>query len=410
MRNNKGILSIGDILLFLMIFMLFIYDTASTGQFNTLTNIIVILFVLFVFFQSIKKKKLNFKWASFYLLFMVICLISCLYSPSQTESLSKIRSISIIIIIYLSIINYVDTEDQLNKILKYISICGFFASLSVIFSSNWYLGERVSGIIGDANQSGAYLSYASIVILYCIKRKIIKPIFGYFFFGCILFEIIISGSRSSLISIVIGILVFSFFSREKSVRWKDLIRSIVKVFIPIMFIVVLIYLIFNNELFYNIVGIRFESFYEIMNGRSSPYNESSTKIRMYLIKLAFSKWLETPFTMLFGHGISSFGYNLYLSGGHNTFSHNNYVELLYGVGFFGLISYYFSYFRIALTSIKMKINNKIEKSLIISIIFEISIMHFFVVFYYYKLEGVFLALLSSIIFLNINKSVEGKKK
>ena len=94
--------------------------------------------------------------------------------------------------------------------------------------------------------------------------------------------------------------------------------------------------------FYERVIRRFTS---LQTGLSSGSNFESTGERMYFIELGLKYFTENP---LIGYGINNFHMVA------RTYSHNNYIELLFGVGLIGTLIFYFIYFQLLKTVFVMR--------------------------------------------------------
>ena len=64
--------------------------------------------------------------------------------------------------------------------------------------------------------------------------------------------------------------------------------------------------------------------------------DASSKVRANMVEVGLRLWRERP---AFGNGINMFQ----VLTAYHTYSHNNYVEILCGLGIFGLIVYYVFY-------------------------------------------------------------------
>ena len=85
------------------------------------------------------------------------------------------------------------------------------------------------------------------------------------------------------------------------------------------------------DFFYNIIGYRISGILNyFITGEAQ---EGSLYSRLNMARLALEYFKESP---IIGHGLNSFKYHVY----YYTYSHNNYTELLSGVGIIGLIIYY----------------------------------------------------------------------
>lgn len=99
---------------------------------------------------------------------------------------------------------------------------------------------------------------------------------------------------------------------------------------------VLLFLMFKVDFIYDIIGNRFEGIVGFMNDTGDV--DASTETRSQFIELGMSYFTYSPW---YGYGIDCFRE---IKGAHETYSHNNYVEILFGVGIPGIITYYSMYF------------------------------------------------------------------
>lgn len=377
-------------LLFLSIITIFIFNYAS-GFANLITNLLIIVFIAFEFIVCIKNKKLNFnKNIIYYILFVCLCTVSIVYSYDYLETFTKVKTLIILLLYLFSIFNYSRNEENIMWLIKSIVISSIFSSIYVLMNFN---GTRVNDIIGDSNQVAAYLAYSIPLIIMMLKKKKINKYFGVMGLLIILLANVLSGSRSGLLVTIIGFIV-CYFDKEKLTK-----RKLLKFFITSTLFVCLLYfavsLIMNNPVLYKVIGSRYVSFFEIITGGTSSIKEQSTITRQLMLGLAWNKFIQSPFTIFFGNGIGFFAsYFETFSFGWHAFCHNNYLELLSGVGMIGFLLYYIPYFKEFILAIKNKNNNIIYKCKY-AIFIQMFLMHFFVVFYYQKCEIIFLAFLLS---------------
>ena len=98
---------------------------------------------------------------------------------------------------------------------------------------------------------------------------------------------------------------------------------------------VLLFLMFKVDFIYDIIGNRFEGIVGFINDTGEV--DSSTETRSKFIELGMLYFSSNPWH---GYGIDCFRE---IQGAHETYSHNNYVEILFGVGLPGIIFYYSMY-------------------------------------------------------------------
>jgi O-antigen ligase len=137
----------------------------------------------------------------------------------------------------------------------------------------------------------------------------------------------------------------------------------------------------NNTDLYNVLGVRIEQLLNALSGEGNVDN--STIVRFQMIDEGINLFKERPFL---GYGIDNYASISTFS----TYSHNNYIELLVGVGIFGTVIYYSLYVSIFFKLIKFVRVNKIA-GLFISIILGLAILEYGLVTYYIEIFVILLA-------------------
>ena len=143
-----------------------------------------------------------------------------------------------------------------------------------------------------------------------------------------------SGSRKGLIMFVLAIMILNLKG-----GWKRILGGVL---IGVMLAVVLYILVMNVKFLYDIIGIRIESLLNLLIEGST--DEGSLNSRQELIEIGMEYIKKKPWT---GYGYDCFkvvsgrGEGGYVSAEKfGYYSHNNYIELLFGGGIIGLILYY----------------------------------------------------------------------
>lgn len=381
------------ILAVMMVFIyIFNYQTAGIG--NTLTNLLIILFIGIEFMVILDNRgtMLTTKALNSYFFFVASCTLSVLYSSAPNDSLGKVKTLFVLLFFLFALMEFMRNEQNFHFMLITISVCAIISSFYLLCKSDWQNGARMDGVIGDSNQVGAYLSYSLVVIMYCWKKKLLSAFICWLGIVLMVIMSLLSGSRSSLMVTVIGLSLFFILTIKKN-RYR-ILKIIAIIGGGLSLLILLFRLVMTNELLYQIIGRRFESFFEIMDSGTSSINENSTQERSLMLQLAFSKFINSPRTIFFGNGIAYFNSFYYEISGHYCFCHNNYMELLSGIGIFGAFFYYYPYFLTAFTAFKsIRTKYALESISILILLLQLFLMHIFVVFYYQKLEFVFISLI-----------------
>jgi len=117
-----------------------------------------------------------------------------------------------------------------------------------------------------------------------------------------------------------------------------------------------------------------------------------------MIQEGLRGWLKSP---IFGHGIDSFRY----FSQYGTYSHNNYVELLYSTGIIGTSVYYGYSLILTYKLFKSKSANNI-KWLLVMLCIAIFFYDYGAISYYIIVQQIFLAMCNRFLTFNGNETVE----
>ena len=99
---------------------------------------------------------------------------------------------------------------------------------------------------------------------------------------------------------------------------------------------------------YNTIGWRLEGAIAIITGRGSA--DSSALLRAEYIEVGWEAFKENP---ILGYGINNYRLINLQATGHQTYSHNNFIEILVGIGIVGFFIYYSFYLKLTVDYIKV---------------------------------------------------------
>ncbi|MBP3327844.1 MAG: O-antigen ligase family protein [Clostridia bacterium] len=287
-----------------------------------------------------------------YLLFFVLAELSALWAHSPEDAaISYLRLMMVLLVIGFGITLYVDTTAQAERLIKVFVFSAFvFSAVQFFFTP---LDDLLNGFFGSAvgdnntNNYGYIVSVCTIITVYFayVKNQKSYYFFALFFIVCCF----LSSSRKSLIITFVGVFLLVLFSSSKKNRFFH-------IFIGLLFAVIFVILMFEDEFLYNIIGNRFDSMLKFLISGYNP-KETSMSLRAYFIEFAKILLREKP---LLGHGFANFLTIIASEGdldmGYTT--HNNYWEILADLGVVGFITYYWFYLFI---SIKLIIKMLKEK-------------------------------------------------
>ncbi|QLY39823.1 O-antigen ligase family protein [Hujiaoplasma nucleasis] len=245
-------------------------------------------------------------------------------------------------IVSFALINYFDRIEKIYFALKSFVYGGLFAAIYVLLNIDLDNIRRFGDVLGNENTIGMIIATSSIFslsfYLYSHKFKWILPL------PLFITIVLLTGSRKATIFLMLGFLFIVFMKNKSNI--SQLLKTL---FITTLIIVIFIFAVFSIEIFYNIIGQRLENLYYYLS--SGETSEGSIISRARMTSYGFDWFLSKP---LLGYGIDNYRV-LY----GNTFfeakySHNNFIELLVGVGIVGLFLYLMYY----LGAIKNLIFNK----------------------------------------------------
>jgi len=377
-------------ILFLYILSLYIF-TFIPGL-NLVSNAIGGIFILLVGIKMyLQKRRIIFDWFLFlYLLFILVCVISCFIALEPFTSIDRVKTLFLYFILICTLINYIDNYDKLEKLITYFIYSGVISSIIIIFGSDLSQMHTFGRILGNENTMSIIIGMTVVFSFYFILYKE-KNI--YIFPAIItLIVVLLTRSRTGFVLVMVNIfLLICFLDR---IDFKKKIKYIILIILALF---LFYYLTVNVPFLYKIVGKRWEHAIHFFRGIGT--SERSISLRAQMIEFGFKMFKEKP---IFGYGINNYKVLFKDAFGIRRYSHNNYIELLVGVGIVGLISYYLMYFKIMFELIKVKSKSlKNYRYLFLSLLISILIIGYSNVYYFKKHFYIILAMSS--ILINIYK-------
>lgn len=215
--------------------------------------------------------------------------------------------------------------DKLRKLFFISCVC---ASAIILVSNYLITGSFVMRDVEDSTNGNSQAVNNAIILgwIYCTKGNRIPKIriilMLFLFLFCIL-----AGTRKAIIVLVVIVMLYTMLKNPSLILKNGLKLT--------LFGGVMIFLLLKVDFIYNIIGNRFEGLLGFINDSNDV--DASTNTRGQYIDLGFTYFLLKPFE---GYGIDCFRE---IPGSYDTYSHNNYIELLFGIGIWGTISYYLMY-------------------------------------------------------------------
>lgn len=338
---------------FLLYFSSVLINSEQSFIFEFIFYIITIIYFIF----NLEKVKLTY-FLIWGILFFMISLITVTGTFSPEQSFIELRKLIRIAIVGNSIIAYIVNKEDLVSIFKVLIYSGLvlFTFMIIEIPSHLWFETRLGGSeFGlNANAVGLTLSISAIIALFLAKYRSVKlyylpiPIF--------ILAVFLTGSRKSIVLILAGIAGILYFNSEG-------VTKKIKFFIFSILILILAYMaLMNIPFLYEITGQRIEAL--ILSLWDSSSGDGSTRIRAMMIDTGKNLFFHRPIS---GYGIGSFAE----ISGFNTYAHNNFVELLVGVGIFGAVIYYSLYAYVIYFMIKLRHNKIITPLLVLMLLLTI---------------------------------------
>lgn len=335
------------------------------------------MYIIIIGFRIRKSINILTNYVLWSIFFFLICLISCIYAKDQSIAFKQTFNVLKILLIANSIIFFVNNDQKkLDFILFSIIISAIYLSVLLIANTNisqWGTTRIGDSISLNSNDLGLNMAIATIIALYFGKKsKLIR-----YFFLTLIFSIItfMSGSRKAFFLIIFGFFLLSTLTLKRKER--------LVIALPLILLTIYISwnIIMNIPEFYNVLGIRIKGMTNFFSGQGNV--DDSTLVRIQMIDRGIELFKKKP---ILGYGIANYS----VVSPFSTYSHNNYVELLVGVGIIGTIVYYSIYIYIIFNLLRFKKKDK-SLSLFFALVLGIVVMEYGLVSYYIEIYQIIIA-------------------
>lgn len=283
------------------------------------------------------------EFSVFKFLFICLCFISSFWSPNTTIT-HLCTSMIFRLIICVCVLLYVNSEDKMIKMLKFLiwgSVVLCLRMIIVIPPSAWgnsrvglYLAHDPNNSYGNTGITYV-LGIVSAIIIADTRCIIVNEKWKKILIILFTLLSLMSGSKKQVFILMIAYFTVLILNASNPVK---LIKNI---FLFSAGALVIFYLIFNIPILYAAIGYRLESFFSFFGKHgSADMSDLSTVSRLSFLNDAIKVFINHP---IIGVGIDSFKYyNSY----QFSWAECNYLELMADVGIVGLILYYLPHIHI----------------------------------------------------------------
>lgn len=342
---RRGIIRIGEkqglfgyIHDFTLLAMYFAICFLNSGtQINTMLHYVVFAAYAFVTAVDVTRQivyekryriSLSVIW---YGLFVIFAILSYTWAEDHQSVMLRFKMLVEVFVMVFGVTTYISSKERLYRFFNIVCTATVILSLVLLARtppSLWLDGFNNNEIIKGLNINAAsqmmticvmitfYLAYVEAKRLYYIPMA--------FFFIMALF----SGSRKALLMlglVYVMIIVLNFGNKKYFRNLCIILALIIVVFIAV----------FEIPVLYDVIGYRMEDMIEhFILGVDT---DTSLWQREMYIKKGWEYFMNSP---IIGNGINNFGYLFRETGIRGSYAHNNFIELLSGLGIVGFMIYY----------------------------------------------------------------------
>lgn len=360
-------LIVGKKQLFTVAFVLFL-AAEMILPYTLVSQLTLILFCAMSLF-SLREAHVNAFLAS-YGLFAVVSLVNIVlgYAVDRRIAMEMTMTLFLNWIFLFAFTQYCAIiKDPVAVLKTYKKICVFVSCFFLVLGLPRVLsGERLSVLNINPNAIGVFAAYSLTVLIYELYQK--RPCTVWAGLQLVIFVavILLSASRKSMLIPMMGWYVMVCLKKPRMVFKYTLII--------VVFISVLLFLILNIPVLYRVAGYRVETLLLFFQG--ADFEEASFDTRSHFIQYG---WESAQDSLFLGHGLDCFRT---LPKAYGTYSHNNYIEVLYSLGWIGIVVYYSSSILALLKSPKMLKYTRTEGALVLALLIPFLVCDYLNVSYF----------------------------
>lgn len=346
--------------------------TANTAKYSTLG--IYAVFLVGVFYIIVRKSiRLNLYAASLYFMYFYIYLMSFASGASsgegqRTHYLYITCAVVCYVVYYVTyyyseLVNLLVLGIVLGALILAYRIAQAYGGVSMMLRYASREGERrIGGELINENLFGLFMANATLCCIFLIANLVGKKWrYALLFVPCVIVFVsmgLMSGSKKAVIFMVVGICVLLLlFSQKIALNKRLLIYALI-----IGAMVMVVYAI-RTLPFFATISMRIDEFVNTLSGGEGTAQTDQN--RMNMIRIGLDAFWKSP---ILGNG-TGHSYTLF-----NTYSHNNFVELLMNFGLIGFSTYYMPYILVVFALMKRsKYGDRTASYLLVYIVLQLCL-------------------------------------
>lgn len=281
---------------------------------------------------------------------LLLFLSSKFWAYSTLEGSKTMLGVFRCFVIGLAIFVYADTTERALSVMQSFALAsvvmGVAAMITTPLSQYFQAGNEGFGqVIGQQrNLIGAVSTYMVFTCYFLKKYTDFK--YGYILSAYFVVLSLVTGSRSSLVQMIIIIVMFIVFD-------TNYLRMLAKLLGVVLFGVIVVFMLRNVPILYDNIWLRFRDMFATISGEEIA--DASTLGRQFYREIAFIMFKEKP---ILGWGLD--GFTCYLRDNplykgyyvEAVYSHCSWAEIMASLGIVGLIVWYIPNFYVLIKNIK----------------------------------------------------------
>jgi len=271
-------------------------------------------------------------------LFFGFCYMSFIWARNQDDMMIYSNTFIQVFGVAIGLIQQIKDIEDIDRILKLVHLSLVYTAILLVIKtpSEEFGTERIGDVLGlHCNSIGFRFATATLLCIYFFTK--VNKNKWFYMLTAIGFSVLVllTGSRKSIIMILVCVFVYVVFYKSKEQDRTAIIKKMILVGAIIILLVVLWYAMMNVDVFYNVIGIRIEAMFDAFFGEDV---DGSINERAFYSEKAMELFGQHP---VIGYGCNNFKqYMREIGYSHVAYSHNNFTELLSTLGIIGTSIYY----------------------------------------------------------------------
>ncbi|MFY9598250.1 MAG: hypothetical protein WAP53_07685, partial [Dysgonamonadaceae bacterium] len=165
-----GLNNVVNTIMFLYIISLYLFTYTEDFIVSNALALLLIASIWANFLLTRRKLVFN-KLLFIFLLFTAICSFSVFYAIDQSVAITQVRTLILIFIVMLSLVNYIDSTEKLKAFMAYFIYAGCIASIYIFSANDFSQLTRFGSELGNVNAVGMIIGISATFCFYFILHE-----------------------------------------------------------------------------------------------------------------------------------------------------------------------------------------------------------------------------------------------